>query len=343
MRTKHSDKREIGSTGVYVSALALGTSTLGNLYKTVDRKSAEEVVEQALASGISYYDTAPFYGFGLSERRVGDILRDQAGIVISSKVGRLLRRMPEAPKESTRNGFVNALPFDPEYDYSYDGIMRSFEDSCLRMGRTEIDVLLVHDIGSLTHADQAGFYFDQFFKGGGYKALTELKDQRATKAIGLGVNETAICEECMEVGQFDCFLLAGRYTLLEQEPLNGFFDKCQKHGASILLGGPYNSGILATGARISSVPFYNYVPASEQVIKKVQSIEAIGDRFGVTLSAAALQLPAAHPVVASVVPGLGNPSRVKQTVDLFNEIIPVEYWQALKSEGLIAAQTPTPA
>ena len=232
------------------------------------------------------------------------------------------------------------MPFDAQYDYSYDGIMRSFEDSQQRLGLAEIDILLVHDLGRDTHGDRDSFYFMQFEQGG-YRALDELKSSGQIKAIGLGVNEVEICKRAMNIGQFDCFLLAGRYSLLEQEPVNEFLPQCITNGTSIILGGPYNSGILATGVRTNKTPFYNYNPAPKEVILKVDKIEQICIDHNVTLAAAALQFPLAHQAVASVIPGLGNAKRVAKTVQLFNEVIPCAFWQDLKSEQLLAEKCPS--
>jgi D-threo-aldose 1-dehydrogenase len=298
----------------------------------------------AIDVGMNLFDTAPRYGAGLSERRVGDALRplDKNDYVLSTKVGRILKPDAKADIRQLRHGFLTPMPFDAHYDYSYDGIMRSFEDSQQRLGLADIDILLVHDIGVDTHGEKDSYYFEQL-KSGGYRALDELRTAGQIKAVGLGVNESAICERVMDVGQFDCFLLAGRYSLLEQAPLKTFFPQCEAHGASIILGGPYNSGILATGVKGKQTPYYNYAPAPQHIIEKVAKIEAICADFNVTLAAAALQFPLGHSAIASVIPGLGSEKRVHKTMALFTENIPQAFWQTLKNNELIDHASPLPA
>lgn len=335
--------RQIGKTNLKVSPLGFGAASMGNLYHSVTDAEARDTLCASVELGLNLYDTSPRYGAGLSERRVGDALRPLAknDYVISTKVGRLLKPDVHANINELRHGFMTPMSFEAHYDYSYSGIMRSFEDSQQRLGLAEIDILLVHDLGSFTHGDNDNYYFEQFEKSG-YKALENLRKHGDIKAVGLGVNEVEICERVMKIGQFDCFLLAGRYSLLEQAPLHGFFQKCEEHGASIILGGPYNSGILATGVGGKNTPYYNYEPAPQEIIDKVAKIEAICAQFQVTLAAAALQFPLGHSVVSSVIPGLGNAKRVQHTIDLFNEVIPGEFWQTLKHENLLDKAAPLP-
>lgn len=334
---------KIGQTRLRVTALGFGCASMGNLFQAVSDSDARETLYAAWDSGMRYFDTAPYYGLGLSERRLGDALRDRARqeYIISTKVGRLLKPDTSVTDDSVRYGFASPMPFRPEYDYSYEGIMRSFEASLHRLGVSHIDILLVHDIGELTHGAENKRHLRDF-EHGGYKALDELRKSRDISAIGLGVNEWEICETVMAFGQFDCFLLAGRYTLLEQLALDSFLPKCLEHGASVILGGAYNSGILATGTQGAIVGNYNYEPAPKHIIDKVKRIEAIADDHNVTLAAAALQFPLAHDAVASVIPGLGKPSRVKRTLDLFQELIPQQFWDDLRSADLLAQAAPTP-
>ena len=333
----------LGKTEVKLSALGFGAAVLGNLYETVSNDQARETLLAAVDCGLTYIDTAPFYGFGLSERRVGNFIRneDRDRFVLSTKVGRILKPDVTANTNRIRDGFASPMAFRPEYDYSYDGIMRSYEDSLQRLGLGRIDILLVHDIGVQTHGSDNDRHF-RSLEEGGYRALDELRRSGSVRAIGLGVNEWQICEQAMEIGRFDCFLLAGRYTLLEQEPLESFFPKCEAYGASIVVGGAYNSGILATGTQSGHVMHYNYAPATIEVIARVRRIERICDAYNVTLAAAALQFPLAHEVVASVIPGLGKVERVEQTMALYREEIPVEFWQTLKNEGVLTQHTPVP-
>lgn len=322
--------------------LGLGCASLGNLYRAIEREQAFATVDAAWGAGMRYFDTAPYYGLGLSERRLGDALlrypRD--AFAISTKVGRILEpdNSPDLPEE--RHGFVTPMPFKVRYDYSYDGVMRSWEASLQRLGLARIDILLVHDIGRVTHGDENARHFADLAEGG-YRALDELRSSGAISAIGLGVNEWEVCAEAMAVGQWDCFLLAGRYTLLEQDPLDSFLPQCEAHGAKIILGGAYNSGILATGTRRGEA-HYNYEPAPAEIIERVARIEAVCDAHGVTLAAAALQFPLAHPVVQCVIPGMGEPRRVHQTQRLIEQAIPNAFWAQLVNEGLLDPAAPTP-
>ncbi|MGV0033488.1 MAG: aldo/keto reductase [Candidatus Azotimanducaceae bacterium WSBS_2022_MAG_OTU7] len=334
-------QRFIAGTGIQVDTLGFGCASLGNLYHPVNDSDAAETLKTAWDEGFRYFDTAPHYGQGLSERRIGDMLRPLQGkeYLLSSKVGRLLKPTGYA---DMRHGFASPMPFDIHYDYSYDGIMRSFEDSIQRLGLDRIDILYMHDIGEVTHGDAHEHHF-KIAMDGGYKAMDELRSQGYVSAIGLGVNEYQVCEAALEHGDWDCFLLAGRYTLLEQKSLHGFLPKCLERNCSIIVGGPYNSGILASGVKGKNTPFYNYVPAPVDVIKRVEHIENICHSFGVTLAAAALQFPLAHPAVASVIPGLGGARRVLNTLELFNEEIPFDFWTELKNQGLIDSDSPVPA
>ncbi|AXK41109.1 aldo/keto reductase [Erythrobacter aureus] len=323
--------------------LGLGCASLGNLYRAIDRDQAFATVDAAWDGGMRYYDTAPYYGLGLSERRLGDALRHRPreDFVVSTKVGRLLDPDTATDLPEERHGFVTPMPFKVRYDYSYDGVMRSYEASLQRLGLARIDILLVHDIGRLTHGDDHQRHFADLAKGG-YRALDELRASGAISAIGLGVNEWEVCAEAMEIGQWDCFLLAGRYTLLEQEPLHGFLPRCERHGAKIILGGAYNSGILATGTRKGGEVHYNYAPAPADIVERVARIEAVCDSHGVTLAAAALQFPLAHPVVQCVIPGMGEARRVHQTQQLFAQAIPAGFWSDLVAQGLLDPVAPVP-
>jgi D-threo-aldose 1-dehydrogenase len=340
---KKFETRQLGNTSLKVSTLGFGAASMGNLYQAVSDEDAKATLAAAVDLGMNLFDTSPRYGAGLSERRVGDALRPLANdsYILSTKVGRILRPDPKADISKLRHGFLTPMPFDAHYDYTYSGIMRSFEDSQQRLGLAKIDILLVHDIGAYTHKKMDKTYFEQF-ESSGYKALETLKRHGDIKAVGLGVNEVEVCERAMNIGQFDCFLLAGRYSLLEQDPLHQFLPKCQQHGASIILGGPYNSGILATGVRGKNTPYYDYEPAPKHIIDRVGKIEAVCEQFQVTLAAAALQFPLGHSAVASVIPGLGSAKRVQHTIALFNEVIPDEFWQALKDQNLLDEAAPLP-
>lgn len=331
-------QRQIGSTDLKMDTLGFGCAPLGNLYHVVSDEDADAVLQSAWDNGFKYYDTAPHYGQGLSEQRTGNLLRPLQGkdYVLSTKVGRLLKPAGYAKQ---RHGFLSPMPFDIEYDYSYEGVMRSFEDSIQRLGLDRIDILYMHDIGRATHGDANDELFS-IAMSGGYKAMDELRSQGLIKAIGLGVNEYQVCEDAMDHGDWDCFLLAGRYTLLEQESLDSFFPKCVERNCSVIVGGPYNSGILASGS--AGTPYYDYAPAPPAIRERVSRIETLCSEYQITLAAAALQLPLANAAVASVIPGLGSINRIQQTIGLFNESIPKDFWVDLKTQGLLAPKTPVP-
>lgn len=336
-----TQKRLIGSTALEVETLGFGCASVGNLYHAVSDAESTSLLNAAWESGFRYFDTAPHYGQGLSERRVGDVLRSRHndGFVLSTKVGRLLHPAGFAKE---RHGFRSPMPFDIAYDYSYAGIMRSFEDSLQRLGLDQIDILYMHDIGAYTHGDDNRRHFPIAMLEG-YKAMAELRADGRVGAIGLGVNEYQVCEDALEHGDWDCFLLAGRYTLLEQEALDSFLPKCEQRGSSVIVGGVYNSGILATGVRGNGPHHYDYAPAPKNIIDKVAQLESICDDFKIPLPAAALQFPLAHTAVVSVLLGLGQVSRIQQSLDLFATDIPDEFWGALAEHGLIRDDAPTPS
>src|SRR5436305_907814 len=290
------EKRRIGRTSLEVTVLGLGCATLGGTRIPVARQCAEAIVRAAWDAGVRYVDAAPYYGFGQAERAVGDALRDEPRDewVLSTKVGRLLRPFPQAAPEPGRK---HPLPFGVAYDYSYDGIMRSFEDSLQRLGLARIDILYVHDIGVYQHGREAHPALMCTLRESGYRALEELRGGGAVRAIGIGVNEREVLLEAMDWGQWDAFLLAGRYTLLEQAPLDDLLPRCAAAGTSIVVGGPLNSGILA------GRDTWNYNPAPPEIVAKVKAIAAICDAHSVPLPAAALQFPLAHPAVAAIIPG----------------------------------------
>jgi D-threo-aldose 1-dehydrogenase len=323
--------------------LGFGSAPLGNLYRAHSNQEAHSTLEAAWKAGIRYYDTAPLYGLGLSETRLNNFLREKkrGDYIISTKVGRLLEVCK--PLERTGIGKFFETPSRREkFDYTYDGFMRSFEFSFERLGLDSIDVLLVHDCDVFTHGSKAAS--DEHIKtimNSGYKALVKLRDEKVIKAFGAGVNEWQVCETLAEQGDFDLFLLAGRYTLLEQEQsLNTFLPLCEKRGIGIILGGPYNSGILATGPKKGA--FYNYDPAPKHILERVAKIEAVCKAQKVKLPQAALRFPLTHPAVVSVVPGAVSPKEVALNVKTMSAKIPKSVWKQLKAEGLLDPRSPTP-
>jgi D-threo-aldose 1-dehydrogenase len=291
-----------------------------------------------------YFDTAPHYGFGASEKRLGAALRvlDPAEkLLVSTKVGRKLVARTGLDLSRQRQGFVSAEPFESAFDYSYDSIMRTFEGSLKRLQRMRIDVLYVHDLGRFTHGEDHAVRFAEFMDGG-YKAMRELQSSGVVGAIGLGVNETQVCEAALGYADFDVVLLAGRYTLLEQDPIDTFLPLCERRGIRVVVGGPYNSGILATGVSKAINVHYDYSSAPPEVIARVAAIETICDNHAVPLAAAALQFPLAHPQVLNVVAGMATPEQVRQALDHIKRPVPQQLWADLKAAGLIRADAPVP-
>ena len=335
--------RSIGNTTLSVTELGFGAAPLGNLYHIVSDDDAKDTLTAAIHAGIGYFDTAPYYGLGLSERRVGDALRGHVGAVLSTKVGRLLTANVNIHGCAERYGFLSPMPFEPAFDYSFDGVMTSWEASRQRLGMARIDILYVHDIGQLTHGDRHDATFRQLTDGGGFRALEQLRSAGAIGAFGLGVNEVAVCLEAMQQVHLDVILLAGRYTLLEQQALEVLLPACRSSGTSIVVGGPYNSGILATGTRHSGVLHYDYGVAPPAIVDRVQRLETHCERYGIPLAAAALQFPLAHPLVASVIPGLRGALQIERTLELYNTSIPGDFWRDLKNEGLLHSDAPIPA
>src|SRR6185312_8737330 len=271
-----------------------------------------------------------------AERRVGDALRDKprADWVLSTKVGRLLR--PNEAAEG-RDGRKPPLPFDVVYDYSYDGIMRSMEDSLQRLGLARIDILYVHDIGVYQHGAEKNAEHMRVLCDSGYRALEELRRSGTVQAIGIGVNEREACMAVMEFGQWDAFLLAGRYTLLEQAPLDDLIPKCQAAGTTLVIGGPLNSGILA------GRDTWNYAEAPPEIVARVAAIRRVCESHGASLPAAALQFPLAHPVVSAIIPGPRNVDEFATNLKLLQHKIPAALWADLKREGLLHPDAPVPA
>ncbi len=329
----------LGTTSVEVTRLGLGTAPLGNLYAAVADDVARGVVDAALDAGVGFVDTAPFYGYGLSERRVGDALRAHGArrghVVLSTKVGRLLAPRREGPAPS--HGFVDTLPFVPVFDYSRDAVVRSFEDSLQRLGVDRIDVLFAHDVGRLTHRDDHDRTLGDLLAGG-LPALHALKGDGLVGAIGIGVNETEVCLEILKDADLDVILLAGRYTLLDQRAQDDLLPVCARRGVSVVLGGPYNSGILATEPCDDAT--YDYARAPADVVARARRLHEVCRAHGVSVSAAALQFPLHHPVVASVIPGARHAAEVEENVARFATAIPAALWRDLKAAGLVRADAP---
>ena len=323
-----------------LSRLGFGATRLGNLYKKVSDEDAFQCVAAAYEQGIRYFDTAPQYGLGVAECRLGQALEKIGArdVVISTKVGRLLEDC--AADEATPENFVDVPQKRIIFDYSYDGIMKSHEASLMRLKRDRVNILLVHDIcafsqGGLEASDRRR---RELFDLGGYRALDELKSCGQIDAIGAGVNDWDVCVKLLHEADFDCFMLAGRYTLLEQSALEVFLPLCQDRGVSVLLGSPFNSGILATGAMPNA--HYNYRKAPQDVLVKVKRIQAICHRFDTPMMAAAIQFGLSHPSIEAVVAGPANANEVVTLTKMMDVEIPGDFWSVLKKEGLISVMSP---
>jgi D-threo-aldose 1-dehydrogenase len=325
-----------------LTVLGFGGAPLGNLYAPITDEDAEATLEAAWAEGIRVFDTAPLYGFGLSEERFGRALssRPRDSFVVSTKIGRVLREC--APQDVPHVGFHETPARTFDYDYSYDGVLRSFEASLGRLGLDRVDVLLVHDVDVFTHGSReaADARVRELFDAGGYRALEGLRASGTISAFGAGVNEWQACETLAGLGDFDCFLLAGRYTLLEQEALDTFLPLCTARDIGIILGGPFNSGILATGPVEGA--WYNYSPAPKDVLERVARIENICRAHGMRLRDVAVQFVLAHPAVRTVIPGANAPAQVHDNARLLDARIPPALWAELKHERLLRPDAPVP-
>jgi D-threo-aldose 1-dehydrogenase len=324
------EKRKVGRTDLEVTTLGLGTATMGGTRIPVTRAEGEAIVRAAWNAGVRFVDTAPFYGYGAAEHRVGDAMREypRDEWVLSTKCGRLLRPSTER---------TTPMPFDVVYDYTYDGIMRSVEDSYQRLGLARIDIMLAHDIGVYQHGVEGNVPHMKALRESGYRALDELRRTGVVKAIGIGVNEKAVLIEAMGFGDWDVFLLAGRYTLLEQAPLDDLLPLCVTRGTSIIVGGPLNSGILA------GRDTWNYATAPAEIVDRVKRIQAVCDAHNVPLPAAALQFPLAHPAICAVIPGPRLAAEFDTNLPLFRMPIPAGLWSDLRSAGLLRQDAPVPA
>ena len=328
--------RTIGTTGLAVTEFSFGTAALGGLYRACPREIAMATLETAWDEGIRYFDTAPWYGFGLAERRTGDFLRDRSkeGYVLSTKVGRIM--VPVADDKVPEYGYVDPLPFDVRYDYSYDGIMRSVELSHARLGLNRIDILYVHDIGVYTHgAERNAFHLRQLLDSG-LKALDSLKSSGAIRAYGLGVNEVPVCLDVLRQADLDCILLAGRYTLLDRSAVAELLPLCERKKTSLVVGGVFNSGILATGPVAGA--HFDYMPATPEIAGKVGAMVEIARERGVPLAAPALQFPLQNPAVASVLIGTARPESLRRNMALAREPLPADIYPAFEPHTLVAPE-----
>jgi D-threo-aldose 1-dehydrogenase len=319
---------QLGRTSLSVTRLGLGTAPLAGLYEEVAEEQALQVIERAWETGIRHFDTAPLYGHGLAEIRLGKALHDKPRdeFVLASKVGRLLRA--DAPPEPGQL-FRGVPAVNPVFDFSYDGVMRSVDESLERLQLERIDILHIHDPDN---------HFEEALHGA-YRALDRLRSEGVIRAVGAGMNQAEMLVSFAREGNFDCFLLAGRYTLLDQVAIKELLPLCVERGIAIIAAGVYNSGILADpkpGAR------YNYVPAPQELLERARRIRAVCDRHGVPLKAAAIQFPPAHPAVGCVVVGCRSVAQLDESREMFELEIPPVLWQDLRAEGLLQKGVPTP-
>lgn len=310
--------RQIGRTGLAVTEIAFGCASIGNLYREATEADVAAVLDCAWDAGIRHFDTAPHYGRGLSEMRLGKFLAGRDEVVISTKVGRVLS--PATSPISEADGFVNPAQNDVRYDYSGDGIEESFEQSCGRLGRRDIDILYVHDIGEYTHGSDNDRHMEAFLASG-YERLVRLKEQGRIRAFGLGVNECQVCLDVMEnAGPLDVILLAGRLTLLDRSAEERLVPACEAAGTSLVLGGIFNSGILATGPVDGAT--YDYGQAPQHILDQVKALQSVAESHGIPLATAALHFAIRHPAAASVLLGTANPSTLRRNLDALSQPLP---------------------
>lgn len=333
----------LGRSKLKVPALGFGGGTLGDPNEIISEQQAYETIDTAYENGTRFFDTAPWYGLTKSEHRIGQYLRQKPrkSFRINTKVGRVFSR-PHDPDAFQQDRWLGGLPFELKFDYSRSGFQRSYEDSLQRLGLNSVDSLTVHDLDHKFHDDDEGLNrcLDQLSDQGGLDWLTELRSNGEIKAIGAGVNQTVMIPKLLErFEEWDFFLLAMPYTLLDQTAIDEAFDLCEKHKISIIIGAVFASGILA--GKINPSATYGYQPAEKPILEKAKRIEAICQRYDVPLGAAALQFPLGHPLVASVIPGANRPDIVNTNLDWIWTPIPIELWNDLKSEQLIHQDAPT--
>jgi D-threo-aldose 1-dehydrogenase len=334
--------RVVGRTGVAVTQLGLGGASYGELFHRVPEQDAFRAIQAAWDGGVRYFDTAPWYGRGLSELRTGAGLRERPRdeYVLSTKLGRWLR--PRQEPDFDRSPWLGGLPFEVVFDYTYDGIMRAFEQSQQRLGLPRYDLAVIHDLDHGYHGSGVRLegYFAQLATSG-WRAISHLRDSGLIRGVGAGINYLGLMPRFLDIAPLDFFLIAMPYTLLNQQVLDEEFPRCVDAGVGFVIGAPYQSGILATGPRPGAN--VDYAPASPEVSERVARIQAVCERHGVPLAAAALQFPLGHPSVAAVIPGARNAAQVERNLEVFRMDIPSALWEELRHEGLLRADAPVPA
>ncbi|MBS3694143.1 aldo/keto reductase [Rhodococcus qingshengii] len=337
---KANDIRRFGRAGFDVTLFGYGGAPIGNIFRSIPEADAQAQISQAWEMGVRSFDTAPMYGHGLSEHRIGHAMlaRNRDDYVLSTKVGRTL--IP-APHGSFDTGiWVDTPPFRAEFDYSYDSVLRQVEDSLQRMCQDRFDILYVHDIDRYTHGESQPERFAEALEGA-FPALIRLRDEGVVRAIGVGVNEAEVCVDVLEKVDLDCVLLAGRYTLLEQAPVTDLLPLAEERDVAVVLGGVFNSGVLATGS-VADAKF-NYQPASAEVLSRVREIEVFCTRYQVPLAAAAIQFASAHPAVRELLLGARSCEQMRRNAAWLEHDIPGGFWAELRDAGLIHEDAPTPS
>lgn len=332
-----SEMRAVGRTALKLPAFGFGAAHLGGQQRRVGAENARATMQAAWDGGIRFFDTAPWYGRGLSEKRVGDFLVDQprGEFIVTTKVGRVFRR-PADPATFDKTAWPGGLAFEFDYDYSYDGVMRSYEQSLMRLGLDTVDALLIHDPDQLNHGEAwEGRMRDMSTTG--IKALEELKRAGDIKAIGMGLNRTESLDVIPAMVDLDFLIVAMPYTLLDQSALPSM-DRFAETGISVIIGAPFASGILVTGPGPGAR--YRYQTADEEIQRKAGAIKAVCERHGVSLPTAALHFSLAHPAVVSIIPGADHPDQVRANLASFGEPVPAALWADLKQEGLLAEHAP---
>lgn len=331
-----SDIRILPRLGLPLTVAGLGCSPIGGLYTSVTLSDAAATVEAAWRLGIRFFDTAPYEGFTRSERRLGAVLseRRRTDFVLSTKVGRLM--MPDDTVGIYEEGWAQPLPFRPTYDYTYSGVMRSFEHSQQRLGITHLDLLLVHDIGRITHGDRHPHYWGQLTQGGGFRALGELRTDGRIKGFGISADEFDIVHDVMQEAAIDCTMLAGCYTLLNQQSV-AVLDECERHQNPIIVSRPFHSSILGRHGR------FDTQRSSRDVFSQIQALASLCADFEVPLPAAALQFPLAHGAVVSCLMEARSPEELQTNINWFEMAIPADFWASLERHGLIDRGVPLPA
>ena len=333
-------KRKLGNTDIRLTSLGFGAAPIGDLFENLDERNCYNILENAYNSNLNLFDTSPFYGNGLSEHRTGSFLKsiDEESYYLSTKVGRYLT--PEKNKNIDRGGWAGGLNFKLNLDYSYDGVMRSFEQSLIRLAVSKIDICLIHDVDKFTFGSEVDQYFNLAMKGA-YKAIQKLKDEKVIKAIGVGLNDSDMCAKFANEGDFDCMIIAGRYSLLDHKTaLDDFFPIVEKNKIGIILAGVFNSGILAKGIEGDATYFYDKIP--NHIREKYIIISEICNKYNVPVPAAALQFSYANKLISSMLLGMDRIEQIKQNISYLNHSIPNDLWKELINKQIIDDRCPTP-